>query len=215
MDEQMKTGKDLRALAHSIIDSYEMRVKTVHAFMDQAYHFLKGFQMELEEMIIRLRDNLARAESLRKKDFDRMVSDVIECRRQSGKEAKQSLKLFQEQEKEMISRLRRVMLGGSRSGLEDIETIKEDILERQKEREKRIVKALKRFQIDQEELRVAFKNLLSKGEGIKIKDFRIMLKSLRTQQSDRDAELINMIQDFDIVRDKVQNQWQAVSEASS
>jgi len=208
------TGEDLRALANSIIDSYEMRVSTVNGLMDQAYHFLKSFQMELEDMIVRLRDNLAKAESLRKKDFDRMISDVIERRNQTEQEAKQGLKLFQEQEEEMIGRLRKIVLGGSNSTLQDMEAIKEDISRRQKEREKNIIKALKRLQIEQEELRVALKNLLAKAETVKVKDFRVMIKSLRVQQSDRDAELTRMFDDFDVVRTRVRDQWQSVARVS-
>ena len=210
----MGTGEDLKALAHSILDSYEMRVRTVNGLMDQAYHFLKSFQMEVEDMIVRLRDNLAKAESLRKKDFDRMISDVMEQRGKCEEEAEQSLKLFQVQEEGMIGRLRKIILQGNRSGLEDIEAIKADISTRQKEREKDIIKALKRFQIEQEELRVALKNLLSKGEQVKVKDFKVMLRSLRAQQNDRDAELSRMLEDFDVVRDRVQHQWQSVARVS-
>ena len=56
----MGTGDELKALANSVIDSYEMRVRTVNGLMEQAYGFLRSFQMELEEMIERLRDNLAK-----------------------------------------------------------------------------------------------------------------------------------------------------------
>ncbi len=210
----MGAGQDLKALANSIIDSYEMRVSTVNTLMGQAYYFLKSFQTELEDMVVRLRDNLAKAESLRKKDFEHMIEDVIECRRQREQEAEHSLKLFQEQEEEMVSRLRKIILGGSRSGLEDIEAIKEDISIRQKEREKRVIKTLKCFQMELEEFRAGLKKLLSKGEEIKIKDFKVMLNSMRAQQSDRDAEMIGMLEEFDVVRDKIQNQWQAVSRVS-
>ena len=211
----MELREDLRELANSVIDSYEMRVRTVSTLMNQAYHFLKSFHVELEDMIVRVRDNLAKAESLRKKDFDRMISDIIErCQQREG-EAKQSLKLFQEQEEEMISRLRKIILRGNQSSLEDIKAIKEDMYRRQKEREKKIIKALKRFQIEQEELRAALKKILSKGEKVKIKDFRVMLGSLRAQQSDSDAELIKMLDDFEVVRDKVQAQWQTVSSVSN
>lgn len=211
----MGVGEDLRTLANSIIDSYELRVRTVSALINQAYQLLKSFQTEIEDMIAGLRDNLAGAESLRKKDFDHMISDVIERRRQREEEAEQTLKSFQEEEGEMISRLREIILRGNSSSLEDnIKAIKEDIFKRQKEREKKIIKTLQCFQIEQEELRVALKKLLSKGEGVKIKDLRIVLNSLRTRQSDRDAELIKMLEEFEVVRGKVQTQWQTVERVS-
>ncbi|MBU4462707.1 MAG: hypothetical protein KKB05_02030 [Proteobacteria bacterium] len=210
----MEAGEELKALANSIIDSYEVRVSTVKTLMAQANHLLKSFQMELEEMVAGLRDNLAKSESLRKKDFERMIKDIIERRRQRGQEAEQSLKLFQEQEEEMVSRLRKIVLGGSRSGLEDIEAIKEDISTRQKEREKKVIKTLKSFQIELEEFRAGLKKLLSKGEEVKVKDFKFMLKSMRAQQMDRDAEMAVTLDDLELVRDRVQTQWQAVSRAS-
>ncbi len=210
----METGEDLKSLANSIIDSYEMRVNTVNGLMDQAYHFLRNFQLEVEEMTIRLRDNLAKGESLRKKDFDRMLGDVIVCRQQTEQEAKQSLSHFHEEEKEMIDHLRKIVLGGSSSALEDMRAIKDDISRRQKEREKSIVKALKRLQIEQEELKIALKNLLSKGDDVKVKDFRMMIRSLKAQQSNRGDELTKMLDDFDVVRTRVQGQWQSVAGAS-
>ena len=165
-------------------------------------------------MIFLLRDNLAKSESLRKKDFEHMIKDIIECRMLREQEAEQSFKLFQEEEGEMIARLRDIILNGNSSSPNDIETIREDILKRQKMREKKIVKSLKCFQIEQEELRIALKKLLSKGENVKIRDFKTMVNTLRVQQSDHDAEMIGMLEEFDIVRDKIQNQWQAVTRVS-
>ena len=210
----MEAGEELRALANSIIDSYEMRVSTVNTLMAQANNILKAFQTELEEMVALLRDNLAKSESLRKKDFEHMIKDVIERRMQREQEAEQSFKLFQKEEEEMIARLRAIVFSGNNSGLDDIEAIREDILKRQKMREKKIVKSLKCFQVEQEELRVALKKLLSKGKNVKIKDFKTMVNTLRVQQSDRDAEMIGMLEEFDVVRDKIQNQWQAVDRVS-
>jgi hypothetical protein len=83
----MGVKEDLKALANSILDSYEMRVRMVNALMDQSYHFFKDYQLELEEMREQLKDNLARAESLRKRDFDRMMRDVTERRRSQEEEA--------------------------------------------------------------------------------------------------------------------------------
>lgn len=210
----MTVGNDLRALANSIIDSYEMRVKTVGALMNQANQLLGSFQLEIEDMMAGLRNNLAKSESLRKKDFDSMMSNVIELCQRTEEEAEENLSRFQVEEEEMISRLRNIVLNVSHSSLEDIKAIREDILKRQKEREKAIIRALKRFQIEQEDIRVALRNLLSKGENVKVKDLKIMLKLFSVQQNNRDAEMISMLEDFEVAREKVQTQWQEVSRIS-
>lgn len=210
----MTVGNDLRVLANSIIDSYEVRVNTVGVLMNQANQLLRSFQSEIEDMTASLRDNLAKSESLRKKDFDSMMSSIAQCRRQTEEEAEENLKRFRVEEEEMISRLRAIVLNGNRPNLNDIESIREDIMKRQKEREKKIIRALKRFQVEQEDIRVALKNLLLKGENIKIKDLKIMLKSLSVQQSDRDAEMVSILEGFEVAREKVQTQWQEVSRVS-
>jgi hypothetical protein len=204
-------GEELKALANSVIDSYEMRVRTVNGLMEQAYGFLRSFQMELEEMIDRLRDNLAKGESLRKKDFDRMMSDFTERRMFHQLTAEDVLNRFQKEEMEMIDRLRQIIVSGGHSNLKDMELIRDDILKRQKEREAGVIQALKRIQVEQEELKAAIKHLLSKGEDVRIKDFKLMLQSLRVQQSAQDSQLDRMLEDLDLARSRVQSQWQAVA----
>jgi hypothetical protein len=206
------TGEELRALANSVIDSYEMRVRTVNGLMEQAYGFLRSFQMELEEMIDRLRDNLAKGESLRKKDFDRMMADFTERRLSHQLTAEDVLSRFQKEEMEMIDRLRKIIVSGGRSNLKDMEVIRDDILKRQKEREVGVIQALKRIQVEQEEVKAAIKRLLSKGDDVRIKDFKLMLKSLRVQQGAQDTQLGGMLEDLDLARSRVQSQWQAVTE---
>jgi len=202
------TGENLRDLANSIIDSYEMRVKTVNGLMEQAYHFLRSFHTELEEMIVQLKENLAKSESLRKKDFDRMMSGLTARRSLREAEAETVFENFQREEKEMIGRLRNVIVSGGRSNPDDMEIIKEDIQKRQKERETGIVQAMKRIQMEQEELKTALKKLLEKGETVKLKDFKLMLKSLKVQQGVRDNQVGRILEDLDMVRERVQNQWQ-------
>lgn len=206
----MGTGDELRALANSVIDSYEMRVRTVNGLMEQAYGFLRGFQLELEEMIDRLRDNLAKTESLRKSDFDRMMAAFTERRLSQQLKAEEVLSRFQKEETEMIDRLRKIVVSGGRSNLKDMELIRDDILKRQKEREAGVIQALKRIQVEQEELKAAIKRLLSKGDDVRLKDFKLMLKSLRVHQRVQDTKLDGMIEDLDLARSRVQSQWQAV-----
>jgi len=207
----VETGQELKTLANSIIDSYEGRVRTVNGLMEQAYGFLRSFQMELEEMIERLRDNLAKGESLRKADFDRMMTDLSESRLSHQLIAEDVLSRFQKEEMEMIDRLRKIVISGGRSDVKDMESIRDDILRRQKERETGVIQALKRVQVEQEELKAAIKRLLSKGEDVKIRDFKRMLTSLRIQQGDREIQLGRMLEDLDLARSRVQSQWQAVA----
>ena len=136
----METKEDLRTLATSILDSYAMRVETVNTLMEQAYGFLRSYQNELNDMIDRLRENLARTGSLRKADFDRMIRGILDPRTEQARETEESLLRFREEEEGMIRRLRTILLRGRDNGFKNIQEIRFDILRRQEERERDILR---------------------------------------------------------------------------
>ena len=206
----MSAGSDVKELAVSIIDSYEMRVSTVTTLMTQANNLLKSFQIEMEDMITQLRDNLAKSESLRRKDFDIMMQTMVDRMRELEQEEQNRFIQFQLEESEMIVRFRRLVSGESLVVTEDMETLREDVHTRQKERERCIVNGLKQFQIAQEEFRSGVKILLLKGDGVRIKDLKQMLRTIKAHQYFREPEIIAILDSFDAVRNKVQNQWREV-----
>jgi len=206
----MSAESDVKELAVSIIDSYEMRVSTVTTLMTQANNLLKSFQIEMEDMIAQLRDNLAKSESLRKKDFDIMMQTMVDRMRELEQEEQNRFIQFQMEESEMIVRFRRLVSGESLVVTEDMETLREDVHTRQKERERCIVNGLKQFQIAHEEFRSGVKILLLKGEGVRIKDLKQMLRTIKAHQYFREPEIIAILDSFDAVRNKVQNQWREV-----
>ena len=206
----MSAESDVKELAVSIIDSYEMRVSTVTTLMTQANNLLKSFQIEMEDMITQLRDNLAKSESLRKKDFDIMMRTMVDRMREIEQEEQDRFIKFQMEESEMIGRFRRLVSGESLVVTEDMEALREDVHTRQKERERRVVNGLKQFQIAQEEFRSGVKILLLKGDGVRIKDLKQMLRTIKAHQYFREPEIIAILDSFDAVRNKVQNQWREV-----
>src|SRR3989339_265865 len=104
--EKLNDVEQLRVLAASIVDSYEIRVDTVCSLMIQAGNLLHSFQSELDDMMNRLRINLTNSQSLRRKDFDFMIRDILDHHRKIENEAILSLSHFQEEEQGMILSLR-------------------------------------------------------------------------------------------------------------
>ncbi|MBU1340511.1 MAG: hypothetical protein KKE44_10385 [Proteobacteria bacterium] len=213
--EKLDGTRQLRVLAASIVDSYEIRVDTVCSLMSQANNFLHSFQLELDEMINRLRINLTNSQSLRRKDFDSMIHDILDRHRKIENEAILSLSNFQEEEQEMIRSLRDLIAFRSQNPNKDIEALLEDMLIQQKNREHDIVRILKQIQVEQEELKTGLKKLLEKGEDIRIKDYKAMLNAIRTQHSEYNRELFDLLDDFDLVRNRVNDQWQKIVSTNS
>ena len=78
----------------SVIDSYEARVTTVGALMRQMVEVLKRFGIDQEEKVMELRDLLARAESLRRKDFDTLMAEIRARRREKEEKVAHALDGF-------------------------------------------------------------------------------------------------------------------------
>lgn len=207
----MGSREDLRLFADALIDSYEIQVKIVDSLMEQTYDVLRGYQIEVNDMVYRLRDNLAKTQSLRKRDFDRMMEEVVDQWKSHAHSAERMFRTFREQERETIGHLRSLMVSVPSEGLVKVREIRTDLLKRQKDREREIARALRRLQIIQEEFRASLINLLSKGENIRMKDFKTMLKVLKARQAERDEQIIGMIDELHRVRERIQIQWHAVA----
>ncbi len=111
--------------------------------------------------------------------------------------------------------LRDIITGKSHDRIEDGEAMLEHMLTRQKNREHDIIRILKHIQVEQEELKTGLKKLLEKGENIRIKDYKAMLKAIRAQQSEYNQDLFKILDDFDLVRNRVNDQWQKVVSINS
>lgn len=206
----MEVAEEIKNLAQSIINSYESRVKTISVLMKKAGEVLKSFRLEQGEMINELRERLAKNESLRKKDFDSMWESVQVKQKEREKEVTQRLERFQKEQGEMVAELRRVLMSVDYPRLEDFEITKENILTRQRERERELGETLKNFHQEQEEISSALRKLLSKNESLRINNFRAMIKAFQVQQREKESEVNRMLIEFERVDEEINKQWQRV-----
>lgn len=204
----MEMAEEMQVLAQAIIDSYEMRVKIVSVLMRQTNKLLKDFHLEQAEMANELRDRLAQRECLRKKDFDVMMEGIRVQQREREREVDEMLENFRREEEEMIAGLREILVSAERTRLEDFQIIKDNILTRQKEREREVGKMLRNFHLEQEELRQGLRRLLEKGESVRIKDFKAMIKGIQVRQKERESEFDKMLEVFRQVCEEVDVEWQ-------
>ena len=86
-------------LMEGIISSYEDRIAGVQSIFDTTHELIEGFQdsfldtkQEREKLKAELRENLAKSESLRKKDFDNMMQGILSAQEKKEKEVRDLLK---------------------------------------------------------------------------------------------------------------------------
>ncbi len=170
---EMITVEQMRDVARDLISSYDARVDAIGTIIDNTYEILEGFRDKRAKLSRELKETLAKRESLRRKDFDRMMNEILSDQEKREKEIKQSLKNFLEEQKIQAGELRDALMKDEadrmrkaqikiEKGIEDIKVL------------------LKNFCIQQEGLTEELRKLLNKENNLKIKDFRDMIKNLST-----------------------------------
>ena len=207
----MGNPHDMRRLAETIVDSYELRLEIVSVLMKEAAEALQNLQAEQEAAIANLREDLAKKRSLRKRDFDAMIGGVFTRRGDREQEVAQALEEFRKGGAEIATELRTLLTGeGEVVSAQDFAHLKTDILARQEERKRKIVEVLREFHREQEELSTTLGKLLSKGESATVKDLKLMVRALKVQRQEREGEMGGVLKELERVDDEVAEEWQRV-----
>jgi len=206
----MEDPEQLRAVVERIVGSYESKVKVVTSLMREVNQRIRSFHAEQEQMTDRLKAILAKKESLRMKDFDMMMAGIREHQETREQEVGRIVEDFCTEEEETAAKLKEILTAQSPSTLEDFRVLKEEVLNRPKERERRITRMLKDFHRDQEQLNTALRMLLEKGPSVRVKDFKAMVKAFQIDRSDETTRIDRVLEEFEKVKDEISSQWEGV-----
>jgi len=195
----MPSAQDMGNVVDHMVSSYETRIENIGTLLDTTHQILQGFQdslldtkQEREKLNAELRENLAKNNSLRRKDFDNMMEDIISTQNQREKEVRNLLNRYLNEQKEMARDLRE-KLGKFKGSLTkgEVQRVKEfqgmikEILFKQTERRNEIISKLKEFRKGQKVLASRFKGLLGKGKDLRIKDLKRMLNEFKIDYEER------------------------------
>ena len=203
---------NMKSVVDNILNSYETRIKVVGKVMQDTTALLRQLSREQAEMALQLRDTLARKESLRKRDFDYLLEDIVLKNLDKEKKVNEVLESFQKEEEEMVARLRNILTGTEKIKLDAFRSLSKEILERLDKKEKEASDVLRSFHIEQEELAGGLRKLIEQGDQIRIKDFKRMTDNLRIRQLTRESEIGNLLTDLAEVREEVKLRWGKVLE---
>ncbi|MBA2124241.1 hypothetical protein B9J78_04825 [bacterium Unc6] len=186
----MEIAEELKRVAQEIVSSYQSRISTVAMIIDSTHQLLEDFKNKKNEMSEHLKETLARGGSLRKKDFDNMMKDILYHQDEKERQVRNLLKTFFEEQKEIAQVIKRNLTEGEEKvRISDFKKMLEDIQARQKARESEVSVMLKEFQTEYREMAESLRSLLDKGEAIRIREFKAMLKDIRSKQIERAKEV--------------------------
>ncbi len=177
----------------NIITSYESRIHKIqtafqssenitessHFLFDNVHHSLNELKRERDILNSRLCENLAKNGSLRKKDYNTMMSGILGLLDEKEKEAETQFLNFIEAQKATAQSLKNSLLGikdiTSQDNCEKISIIKEQlsrISKLQEIRKESVMKTFLDFQKMHNKMMACLESLLEKGDHILVKDIK-------------------------------------------
>ena len=115
--------EDLKKIAEDIASSYDARIQIVKGIAENTQRMAQGFQAQREAMSNDLRNTLARSEHLRKKDFNKMMEDILHTQATRENSVKQMLLDFRGEEELISKSLRKLLLKGEKIRVKDLKNI--------------------------------------------------------------------------------------------
>lgn len=197
----MVIATDNENVVENIFSSYEARIQNVESLFEAANQILQGFQdtvldtrQEREKINGQLKNSLAQNGSLRRKDFDKMMSVISSHQDQEEQAVRDLLKKYLEEQTSLVQELREcyknftdALAKGEPQRVKEFHAVIIGIFARQEQKREKVICKLKEFQKEQQETAQMFKNLLAKGRELRTSDLKSMLAEFKRQRKERIA----------------------------
>lgn len=175
----------MKQIILDVIDSYEKRINSLSELIADTYSLIENYHKQRKTSLDKLRNNLAQEESLRKKDFDKMMSRVRLCHKEREQAVKEMIQKFIKEHKDMIAELKYFLgkekenrYNEERKRIAQFKIKLRQIKNEQLDREHEVKKMLGRFKNKQESFNKVVNGLLDKGENIHTREVKQAIDQL-------------------------------------
>jgi len=139
------------------------------------------------------------------------MEEILSHQGEREKQVRGLLRTFLEEQKEMAQTIKKNLAEGEKVRINDFKNMLQDIQARQKAGENEVNMMLKEFQKEYKEMAESLRTLLDKGEAIRIKDFKEMLKNIRSRQIEREEEVRKKLDEFRKERQDMVSEWRELT----
>ena len=193
------TNLNIDGFFTNIISSYENRIQKIqtafqssenftessHSLFDHVHNSLNDLRIKRDNINSKLCEITARNGSLRKKDYNMMMSGILNTLDLKEKEAESQFLIFIEAQKETAQSLKNSLLGiqdiTSPDAGDKIAIVKEQlsrISELQEKRKETVMKTIVEFQQMHNKLIKCLETLIEKGDQMQVKDIKCLKNQL-------------------------------------
>ena len=136
--ESLDEKRNLKDIADDIIAYYETRVRVVGGIIEGTHKMMDDFKEKRETMAKELQVILAKCESLRKKDFVRMMADIVSRQNEREKEVREMMDNFRKEEEMVAEKLKKLLQRGKEIRIKDFKRMMADIRQEQDRKAKAV-----------------------------------------------------------------------------
>ena len=197
--EAMPLPEDMKEFVNNTVSSYEASIQNIGTLFQISHQILQDFhkpildtRQEREKLNAELRENLAKNNSLRRKDFDNMMQGILLTQDEREKEVRNLLNHYLIEQKQIarslhknLEKFKNSLAKGEARRVKEFQEMIKEILANQDERKDEVTFRLKEFKKEQKVLASRLKKLLAKGKELRIKDFKSMLQEFKARYRER------------------------------
>ncbi len=176
-----KRWEEMGRLVREVTASYEARASSVEQIIEATHEMLEAFRSQRDAMRIRLRETLAQAASLRRRDFDAMMQGVLSRQEERERAVKETVRSYLQEQRALAASLREALSRGEAEPVERVKALLGGITIRWLEREREVKALLADFQREQEELARALGEHLSNDGPVKVREFKATLRAIQAR----------------------------------
>lgn len=205
----------MEKILKDIVTSYDNRISEVGTVIENTYQVLEEYQNNIlqskedrEKIKAQLREALTSQQHLRRKDFDQMIEKIsggITDRKEKIENnqyiIREELKGYLDKQKDIAAALRERLARftdhlkeNESNRLVDFKIYLKGLQSQQEKRGEEVRKMLEGFRKELEVYRAeqmlmsqTLRNLLSKGNSLRIRDFKVAISEIQAQQRERKA----------------------------
>lgn len=155
-----------KSLPDEIGQFYDTLLERVELIKKQTQARLSEIKKEQKELATDLREKLAKGESLRKADFDKMLTSLVEKRKKRQQEVMEILDRFQKEEEEMAAGLKKFLGEGKRVRTKEFKKFLAEFNQKAETRGENITEIVKAARRIKEEAKEMIKNFRKEREGM-------------------------------------------------
>jgi len=205
----------MKKILKDIVTSYDNGISEVRTIIENTYQVLEEYQNDIvqskedrEKIKAQLREALTNQQHLRRKDFDRMIEKIsggITNRKEEIEKnqyiIREELRGYLDKQKDIAATLRKRLARftdhlkeNEANRLRDFKIFLKDLKTQQEKRGEEVRKMLEGFRKELEVYRAeqmlmsqTLRDLLSKGNSLRIRDFKVAISEIQAQQRERKA----------------------------